>query len=78
MSGGFYNFSKWLEDAAKNAGIDGVTGFTIKYDNDVGPDDDGFWEWWDILSPSGETIAKCDKQDYAIMICAFLNEQNKK
>lgn len=78
MSGGFYNFSQWWDDAAKKAGIDGVTGFTIDYGNDIGADDEGFWEWWTIVSPSGEKIAKFDKQEYAIMVCALLNEQGKK
>lgn len=73
-----YNFSNWWDKAAKEAGIDDVHGYTINWDNDIGPNDEGYWEWWEVLSPSGEVVGKFYKQHYAIMVCAFLNEQGLK
>jgi len=31
-----------------------------EYDNDTGPNDDGFWEWWDIPG-----VARFDRQEDA-------------
>lgn len=45
--------------------------YTIEYDNDTGPDDDGFWEWWSVLE-SGREIAKCDHEEDAERIVAAL------
>lgn len=43
--------------------------YTINYGNDVGPMDECFIEWWEILSPSGELLTKCEKESFAIMPC---------
>jgi hypothetical protein len=38
--------------------------FTIEYDNDTGPDDGGFWEWWSVFD-NGRCVAKCDTEEDA-------------
>ncbi len=35
----------------------------IEYDNDVGPDDDGFWQWWTVTD--GQRSFKCDTEEDA-------------
>lgn len=32
----------------------------IVYDNDTGPGDEGFWEWWTVTD--GERDFKCDSE----------------
>ena len=32
----------------------------ITYDNDTGPDDEGFWEWWNVTD--GKRSFKCDTE----------------
>lgn len=34
--------------------------WTITYENDTGPDDDGFWEWWTVSN--GTTSFECDSK----------------
>ena len=35
----------------------------IIYNNDTGPDDDGFWEWWDVTD--GNRSFRCDSEEDA-------------
>lgn len=44
----------------------------VQYDNDVGPDDDGFWEWWGVIAANGETVCRCDSEVVANAIVAAL------
>jgi hypothetical protein len=45
--------------------------YRIKRDNDTGPNDDYFREWWDIIH-GGEIIAKCDDEEDAKRIFDLL------
>lgn len=47
----------------------------IEYENDVGPDDGGFWEWWTVTD--GEKSFKCDKEEDAKWLCDLLNKEVK-
>ena len=46
----------------------------VDYDNDVGDDDDGFWEWWEVTN--GATTYKADKEAEATLLCDLLNGQD--
>lgn len=50
--------------------------YEINYSNDVGPEDDGFWEWWEVRlkSPPYHVICKCDDREQAARICELLNK----
>jgi hypothetical protein len=43
----------------------------IEYDNDTGPGDEGFWQWWTVTN--GTRSFKCDSEDDAKWLCDFLN-----
>jgi hypothetical protein len=43
----------------------------VKYDNDVGASDEGFWEWWSVIDADGRTICRCDDEDDAKMLVAM-------
>lgn len=45
--------------------------WTVDYDNDVGPYDEGFWEWWTVSN--GVKSFKCDSKDDADWLCSILN-----
>jgi hypothetical protein len=45
--------------------------WTVEYTNDVGADDEGFWEWWEITN--GEKAFKSDTKDDAEFLCDLLN-----
>ena len=45
--------------------------FIIEYDNDTGPDDEGFWEWWTVTD--GERAYKCDVEADAKYLALRLN-----
>lgn len=47
----------------------------IDYGNDTGPDDDGFWEWWEVTN--GERTFKCDYKEDAEWLLNALTENNK-
>lgn len=49
--------------------------FTLEFDNDVGPDDGGYWEWWTLIDSEGSHIAKIDDELDAAEICKVLNRQ---
>lgn len=42
--------------------------WTIEYDNDTGPDDESFCEFWTVSSEQN-VICKCDSESNAKMIC---------
>lgn len=42
----------------------------IEYDNDTGPDDEGFWEWWEIPG-----VAKFNLERDAIIARTAVNER---
>lgn len=45
--------------------------WTIEYDNDTGPGDEGYWEWWDVTD--GNISFRCDSQESAEWLCYILN-----
>jgi hypothetical protein len=53
-----------------------VSGLSIRYNNDTGPTDEGFYEWWEVCIGDpyngGRTLAKCDNQEDAERIVAAL------
>lgn len=49
--------------------------WTIEYDNDTGPDDDGFAEWWIVTD--GERSFTCRKEFDAKWLCDTLNGESK-
>ncbi len=48
-------------------------GWTVEYNNDVGPRDKGFWEWWEILF-DGVRVFKADKEEDAIKLVCLLKD----
>lgn len=44
----------------------------IEYDNDVGPNDEGFWEWWDVSD--GETTFRANSENQAEWLADALNK----
>lgn len=44
--------------------------WTIEYNNDVGPDDGGFWEWWEVSN--GTRTFKCDREEDAKWLVELL------
>lgn len=55
--------------------------WVIEYNNDTGPNDDGFWAWWEVTD--GEVVFKTDKRKDAVWLlnlviafdaaCAFID-----
>lgn len=43
----------------------------IQYDNDTGPDDESFLEWWTVTD--GEKTFDCSNEDDAKWLCELLN-----
>lgn len=43
----------------------------VEYSNDVGPNDEGFWEWWEVTN--GQVTFKADAEKDAEWLCAVLN-----
>lgn len=43
----------------------------VEYDNDVGPNDVGFWEWWEVTN--GKQVYKADTEHDAQLLCDLLN-----
>lgn len=52
--------------------------YTIEYDNDTGPNDEGFSEWWMVFD-RGEPLCTCSTEEDAKRIVAALElaEQQK-
>jgi hypothetical protein len=46
----------------------------VDYGNDVGPDDEGFWEWWIVTD--GEKEFNCDDQSDAEWLQKQLNSSD--
>lgn len=46
--------------------------YQFEYDNDTGPGDDGFHEWWEIYDGT-EYIGRAYTEAAAAKICAALN-----
>jgi hypothetical protein len=44
----------------------------IEYNNDVGPEDETFWEWWEITN--GEIVFETLKEKDAQWLCKILNQ----
>lgn len=48
--------------------------YIVKHENDTGPCDEGFWEWWFVVDRNtDEVICKCDHQKDAERIASLLN-----
>lgn len=45
----------------------------VEYDNDTGPDDDSFWQWWNVTD--GTTSYRASTEDEANSLCQTLNSQ---
>jgi hypothetical protein len=43
----------------------------IEWHNDVGPDDEGYWEWWEVSD--GVKTFRCDSEDDAKWLLSILN-----
>lgn len=53
--------------------------YSVDWNNDVGPNDEGYWEWWEVKDDiDHEVICKCDKKEDADLICGLLNERLNK
>jgi hypothetical protein len=39
--------------------------WSVGYGNDVGPNDEGFWEWWAVKDAKGREVARCDDEEDA-------------
>jgi hypothetical protein len=46
----------------------------VDYNNDVGANDEGFWEWWEVTD--GERTFKADLEADANWLCELLNEHS--
>lgn len=51
--------------------------WSVEYNNDVGRNDEGFWEWYE-LQWAGTRVAKFDQEQHARGIAKILNEQGIK
>ena len=49
--------------------------WTIEYDNDTVPMDEGFYEWWTVTN--GTKSFKCGSEFDAEWLCDILNEYAK-
>jgi hypothetical protein len=43
----------------------------VDYNNDTGPNNESFWEWWEVTD--GARIFKCDDENDAQWLCDLLN-----
>ena len=53
-----------------------IAKWTIEYDNDTGPDDGGFWQWWTVTN--GEKSFKSDDEDDAKWLAGVLNARDER
>jgi hypothetical protein len=49
-----------------------VDRWTYEYENDTGPGDEGFWEWYWLLK-DGDRVGRINDEDDAKEICRLLN-----
>ena len=48
----------------------------VEYNNDTGPGDEGFDEWWSVINKvSGERVCRCDTEAHARMVVSALASQ---
>lgn len=47
----------------------------VEYDNDTGPEDDSFIEWWIVTN--GEERFTSKVRSYAVRLCSKLNEERR-
>jgi hypothetical protein len=45
--------------------------WVIEYENDVGDNDESFWEWWEVTD--GKRTYKADSHSDAEHLCVLLN-----
>ena len=45
----------------------------VDRNNDTGPDDKGYWEWWEVRDAHGDTIAECAAERDAELLVALGN-----
>lgn len=45
--------------------------WTIEYGNETGPNDEGFWEWWNVID--GDRVFKCYTENQAQWLADKLN-----
>ena len=45
--------------------------WTIEYENDVGPNDEGFWCWWNVTD--GTRTFEANTEEDAKWLCDLLN-----
>lgn len=48
------------------------TTWRVDYQNDTGPNDGGFYEWWEVTD--GARTFKCDSEEDARFLFAILNK----
>ena len=46
----------------------------IEYNNDTGPNDEGFQEWWEVTN--GKRVFKANSEEDAKWLCGVLNKLN--
>lgn len=52
--------------------------YEIKYDNDTGPRDESFYEWWGVIDTQyNREICRCDREMDAIEIAMMLNAKHE-
>jgi len=51
-----------------------VKTWTIMYDNDTGPNDEGFSEWWSVTD--GDREFRVNNEGDANWLCGFLNSND--
>ena len=49
--------------------------WSIEYHNDVGPDDDAFWEWWTVSD--GERTFRSDDEEDAEWLAERLRREDE-
>lgn len=54
----------------------GIEGWKLDFDNDTGANDDSYWEWYNLINPDGENVAKIPDQREANKIAAILNNHD--
>lgn len=51
--------------------------YVVEYQNDTGPHDDGFWEWYEVTDTETRIVmCKCSNAENAQKICDLLNKNN--
>lgn len=48
------------------------TTWRVDYQNDTGPNDGGFYEWFEVTD--GARTFRCDSEEAAYYLCDLLNE----